>query len=116
MGGILLKLNFEIIDKTLLIQFDGELDHHSAEEVREEIDGIIESNNIINLIFDLSNMKFMDSSGIGVVIGRYKKVNKLGGKVGIINESPHVDRIFEMAGLYKIIKKFDSKEKALSNM
>ncbi len=111
-----MHLNFEIIDKTLIVQFSGELDHHSAQEVREEIDGKIESNNIFNLIFDLANMRFMDSSGIGVVIGRYKRINKTGGKVAVINEGPHVEKIFQMAGIYKIISKYKSKDEAIANL
>jgi stage II sporulation protein AA (anti-sigma F factor antagonist) len=111
-----LQLKFEVLNNTLVVLLNGELDHHSAEEVREEIDKKIESQNIKNLVFDLTNMRFMDSSGIGVVIGRYKKINKLGGKVGVANLNPHVDKIFQMAGIYKIICKFDTKEEALANL
>lgn len=111
-----MRLKFEVINETLLVQFDGELDHHSAEEVREDIDSKIESDNIKNLVFDMSNMRFMDSSGIGVVIGRYKKIKKLGGKVGVTCLNPHVDKIFHMAGMYKIINKYETKEEALANM
>ncbi|WIF94329.1 anti-sigma F factor antagonist [Caminicella sporogenes] len=111
-----MKLRFDIIDKNLLVHFDGELDHHSAEEVREDIDSKIDANNIKNLIFDMSNMKFMDSSGIGVVIGRYKKISKLGGKVVVTCLNPHVDKIFQMSGIYKIIDKYETNEEALANM
>lgn len=111
-----MRLKLEVIDRTMIVSFNGELDHHSAGEAREEIDRKIESNNIINLIFDLSNLKFMDSSGIGVVIGRYKVISKKNGKVAVINLNPHVDKIFEMSGIYKIINKCSNKQEALSNM
>ncbi len=111
-----MNLKLEVIDKTMIIQFDGELDHHTAQEIREEIDRTIEVKSIKNLIFDLSNLKFMDSSGIGVVIGRYKVINKKGGKVGVINVNPHVNKIFEMSGLFKIINKYSDKNEAFSNM
>jgi stage II sporulation protein AA (anti-sigma F factor antagonist) len=111
-----LRLNLKVENNILVVYLDGELDHHSAEEVREDIDSAIDSKNIRNLIFELSNMKFMDSSGIGVVIGRYKKIDNLGGKVGVVISNPHVDRIFQMAGIYKIINKYSTKEEALANM
>jgi stage II sporulation protein AA (anti-sigma F factor antagonist) len=111
-----LRLNLKVENNILVVYLDGELDHHSAEEVREDIDSAIDSKNIKNLIFELSNMKFMDSSGIGVVIGRYKKIDNLGGKVGVVISNPHVDRIFQMAGIYKIINKYSTKEEALANM
>jgi len=111
-----LHLKLEVVDKTMIVQFDGELDHHSAEEIREEIDNEIESKNIKNLIFDLSNLKFMDSSGIGIVIGRYKIINKRDGRVAVINVNPHVDKIFNMSGIYKIISKYSSKSEALANL
>ncbi|MCT4564451.1 MAG: anti-sigma F factor antagonist [Maledivibacter sp.] len=111
-----MRLNLKVENNILVVYLDGELDHHSAEEVREDIDSAIDSKNIRNLIFELSNMKFMDSSGIGVVIGRYKKIDNLGGKVGVVISNPHVDRIFQMAGIYKIINKYSTKEEALANM
>lgn len=111
-----MRLKCEVMKNILTVYLDGELDHHSAEDVREDIDNNIDSNNIKNLIFELSDMNFMDSSGIGVVIGRYKKIDKLGGKVGVVNSNPHVDRIFQMAGIFKIIHKYETKEEALTKM
>lgn len=111
-----MQIKYEVSNKTLVIYFKGELDHHFAEEVREEIDAKIDSQNIKNLVFDLSNMRFMDSSGIGVVIGRYKKINKLGGKVAVVNLNPHVEKIFQMAGIFKIIQKYENKQEALANL
>ncbi len=111
-----MRLKLEVENNVLIVYLDGELDHHSTEEVREDIDNAIDSKNIHNLIFELSDMKFMDSSGIGVVIGRYKKIDKLGGKVGVVNSNPHVDRIFQMAGIFKIIHKYETKAEALANM
>lgn len=111
-----MRLKLEVENNILVVYLDGELDHHSAEEVREDIDTAIDSKNIKNLVFELSNMKFMDSSGIGVVIGRYKKISSIGGKVGVVISNPHIDRIFQMAGIYKIIHKYSTKEEALANM
>ncbi len=111
-----MDLAFEIRDKNLIVKLNGELDHHTAEEVREEIDQKIEQNNIKNIIFDFKDMKFMDSSGIGVVIGRYKKVNKLDGQAAVVNMNSHIERIFKMSGLFNIIMRFESKEQAIENL
>ncbi len=108
-------LNFIIKGKLLLAVLSGELDHHSAESVRVKLDNKIEELGEVNLLFDFSGVNFMDSSGIGVVIGRYKKISEYGGKVGIINLKPDIKRIFEMGGLFRIIKEYKSAEDALKS-
>ena len=73
--------------KNLIIEFMvTELDHHIANEVRDEIDDILMSKSIKNIIFNFRNINFMDSSGIGVIIGRYKKISNDGGKVMVVNQ------------------------------
>lgn len=109
-------LNYEIIDNKLIVKLDGDLDHHVSEEIRNDLDEAIEQKRIKNLIFDLSNLRFMDSSGIGVIMGRYKNISKLGGKVAIIKVSEKVDKIFTLSGLYKIVEKYDNLNEALNRM
>ncbi len=70
-----MNLEFEVKNDKLIVHMIGELDHHSAEEVRNKIDDRLERDNIKKLIMDFSHVSFMDSSGIGVVIGRYKKLS-----------------------------------------
>ncbi|WZL74536.1 anti-sigma F factor antagonist [Clostridiaceae bacterium 35-E11] len=111
-----MRIHFETIDNNLIIALNGELDHHSAEEMREEIDKKIDSNHIKNIIFDFKDMNFMDSSGIGVVIGRYKKVSKLGGQAAVININNRVERIFKMSGLFNIVRKFENKQQAIESL
>lgn len=111
-----MRLSFESINKNLVIKLDGELDHHTAEEIRDEIDREIDHYGAKNIIFDLSGMNFMDSSGIGVVIGRYKKVSKLGGEVAVVNVNHRVERIFKMSGLFNIVKRFDNKKQAIDSL
>ncbi len=111
-----MRLSFENINKNLIIKLDGELDHHSSEEIRDEIDREIDQYGVKNIIFDLSGMNFMDSSGIGVVIGRYKKVSKMGGEVAVVNINSRVERIFKMSGLFNIVKKFESKKQAVDSL
>ncbi len=68
------KADFEIINKCLVIKLMEELDHHNALTIREQSDKLISGKNIKDIIFDFTGSDFMDSSGIGVIMGRYKKV------------------------------------------
>jgi len=94
-----MELSFERKNKMLIVKLFGELDHHSAEEVRVKLDNLIDTYNIDNLIFDFKNVTFMDSSGIGVVIGRYKKLQMKNGDAALINVSNRVRTIFDLSGI-----------------
>ena len=87
----------------LIFRLVGELDEHSAQFVRRRLDDMIADSNFDSVIFDLSRLSFMDSTGIGVVIGRYKLIRKQNKPVYVRNPSPTVDKIFKMSGLYEII-------------
>lgn len=103
-------------NRNLVVEFlCRELDHHIANEVREELDAIIAQNNIKNIVFDFKNMSFMDSSGIGVVIGRYRKISAEGGKVAVVNSNEKIRKIFELAGMNKIIAIHNTYEDAVSS-
>lgn len=106
-------LKFENKENILIITLSGELDHNSAEEVRVRIDDRIDRDNIIKVVLDFSEVTFMDSSGIGAVLGRYKKLTNKGGKLCIAEPNKNVNRIFELAGLYKIIKDYNTVEEAV---
>ncbi|MGB9779418.1 anti-sigma F factor antagonist [Caldanaerobacter sp.] len=103
-------------DYTLIVKIDGELDHHQAESVKKTIDEEYEKKDCKNIIFDLKNLTFMDSSGIGVIIGRYKKVKNNGGKVAIANTGQHLKKLIEVSGLLRIIKCYNSLEEAIKDM
>ncbi|AJA47794.1 anti-sigma F factor antagonist [Clostridium pasteurianum DSM 525 = ATCC 6013] len=97
----------------LIIKLTGELDHHSAEEVRNKIDDRLERTGYNKVILDFSNVNFMDSSGIGVVIGRYKKISMRKGQICIANVQESVKRVFELSGMFKIIKLYKSVQEAI---
>ncbi|HBL06583.1 MULTISPECIES: anti-sigma F factor antagonist [Clostridium] len=109
-------LRFEPLDDKIVVTLQGELDHHSAEEVRTRIDDILDKDGYKALIFNFSGVNFMDSSGIGAVIGRYKKMSLRGGKVCLTNVTPTVKRIFELSGMFKIISMYENVEEALRNI
>lgn len=106
--------DFEIINQCLIIKLLEELDHHNAMPIREQSDKLISGQNVKDIIFDFTGSDFMDSSGIGVIMGRYKKIIFTGGKVAVTGVNQSVDRIFRLSGLYKIIHKFETIEDAVS--
>ena len=80
-----------------------ELDHHCAKQLKEEADLLIDAYHVKSLIFDFSHTEFMDSSGIGVLIGRSRNLSFAGGRVLAVNLNPRVERIFRLSGLNRII-------------
>ena len=113
---IFMFLKFNKINDKLVVTLVGELDHHSAEEVRVKIDDRIERDNIKKVIMDFKEVTFMDSSGIGVVIGRLKKVQNRDGKVCITNVNKRVDKVFTLSGLYNIITVYNNVDEALESI
>ena len=104
---------YMVSDKMLVISMIAELDHHLADEMREVIDDVIDVRGVEDIIFDFSRINFMDSAGIGLIMGRYKKVMFIGGKAAVTNVGNAVDRIFKISGLYKIIEKYDTIQDAM---
>ena len=82
----------------------------------EKIDELIEDNDIKNLIMDFSGVSFMDSSGIGVIMGRYKKIRYADGEIVVIGVNKMIDKIFTMSALYRITRKCDSLQSALEKL
>lgn len=98
-----MEIAARIQNDVLICALSGELDHHSAKEVKDMVETVIQNRGVKNLIFDFSGLKFMDSSGIGVVIGRYKLVSSLGGQVAIVSQNRVIDRLLKMSGIHKLI-------------
>ena len=108
-----MKISFETINNILISELDGEIDHHTAKNLKDEVDKTIDAFFIKHLIFDFSKVTFMDSSGIGAIIGRYNKIKDMGGQVGVINCNKYVEKIFSVSGLFSIIKKFNTIDEAI---
>lgn len=98
-----MELEFTVKDLNLLVNFEGELDHHTAKQARESIDRAYDSKNVKNIIIDLHQLNFMDSSGIGLLMGRYKIASQNGGKLFLKNVSDRVEKILKMSGMLKIV-------------
>lgn len=97
----------------LIIHLCGELDHHTAEKVRIDMERELEKQPYTHFVLNLEQLNFMDSSGLGVILGRYKKVTQSGGKMILCSVQPSIYRLMEMSGLFKIIAFFDDEKSAL---
>lgn len=108
-----MQLFTDIKGNNLIVKLKGELDHHTSEEVRKRIDEKYFNNNLLNIIMDLRELNFMDSSGIGLIMGRYRNCKDKKGKISIVSTSPYINRILKMSGLLKLIKIYDSIDDAI---
>ena len=96
------------INRELLLEFSGEMDHHGARNALKEVEMAIDAALPQTLILDFSGVTFMDSSGLGVVLGRYKLMKERGGSVRIQGASRPVERILKMAGVYALLEQQDA--------
>lgn len=99
-----MECKYQLKEGCMTITMPKEVDHHCAEQLRKEADLLIRAYHIHKLVFDFSFTEFMDSSGIGVLIGRCKSMGYHGGEVEATNLSARVQKIFVVSGLHKIIK------------
>ena len=95
-----------------IVKILGDIDQHNAESIRDKVDKAFEISRCKHMIFDFSGVAFMDSSGIGLLIGRYKNVSRRGGSVAIANMNRDLGRIYNISGLKKIIHSFDTLDQA----
>ncbi|MCL2407571.1 MAG: anti-sigma factor antagonist [Defluviitaleaceae bacterium] len=95
-------------NRHLIVTPVGEIDHHNSLTFRRSIEKAFARSGAHNMIFDFSRVDFMDSSGIGLLIGRYRELSKTGGKVYAANVGKNISKLFGVSGLAKIIPVFNS--------
>ena len=100
-------LKTEVLDESLFIEIIGELDLKVADKLRTDLDKLIDENPGKELILDFSNVNFIDSSGLGVLLGRYKKTCSTGNKICIKDAQPQVKRVLELSGIFRLINVID---------
>ena len=101
-----MKIKFNLDKNVLYVYLIGELDECTASKTREAIDKLInEINGVKKVVFNLSGLSFMDSTGIGMLIGRYKKLKAC--QIGVFIQSPtkQIEKVIEVSGLYQIMPK-----------
>jgi stage II sporulation protein AA (anti-sigma F factor antagonist) len=101
-ASAIMSVKIESSDNIVTAFLEGELDHHAAKGIREEIDGTLERMKPAVLNLDFRSVSFMDSSGIGLVMGRYRTMQLLGGKVVVKNASLHIRKVMRLAGLDRL--------------
>ena len=98
-----MDVNFQTETKTLVLQLTEEIDHHTTKKIRRIADYEIERYMPRKVVFDFHHVTFMDSAGIGMILGRYKMITMFGGTMDMVNVTPNVKKVLEMAGITKII-------------
>ena len=104
---------YSILNGRLTYKMPEEIDHHMAKAIAMEIDALIEGGGVRRVVFDMEQTRFMDSSGIGIILGRYRKVSTSCGRVAITGCSAAIRNILNMAGVFSIIDYMDSLEEAI---
>lgn len=104
---------YEAREQTLIIHLPKELDHHNCRNLKSDTDLLFDENYINRLVFDFTFTSFMDSSGIGVLLSRYKQMAASRGRVAYYGATAQVKRILEMGGMNRLIKGYDDRESAL---
>ena len=99
--------NYAIIENYLMIKMPDEVDHHKAAEICRMADMYITHSKVENVVFDFEDTNFMDSSGIGLIMGRYKKISCFGGHVYVIHADQRIRRMLAASGLLKIVTIMD---------
>ena len=100
-------MKYQVQENCLTIFLPEDVDHHNAEEIKREADRLIDREHIRYIIFDFADTGFMDSSGIGVIMGRYKKVYMMGGEVWAVHASERMRKILTMSGVMKIMQIYE---------
>lgn len=105
--------SYEANGQALVIHLPKELDHHNCKNLKYETDLLLAENYINKLVFDFSQTEFMDSSGIGVLLSRYKQMEGSGGSLSIYGAGGQIHRILTIGGITKLVRKYDTKEAAI---
>ena len=100
-------MKYQVQENCLTIYLPREVDHHNAEEIRREADAVIDRNHIKYVIFDFEKTDFMDSSGIGVIMGRYKTICLIGGEVWAVHANARIKKILTLSGVTKIMQIYE---------
>lgn len=109
-------LDIEMKKDTLFVRPNGELDLGVADQLRRTLDETIEKGQAKNLVINLAKVSFVDSSGLGVLLGRYNRVSKNGGQVLIVSPQPQVRKVLDLSGLLRIMNEYPNENEALGKI
>ncbi|WP_339062595.1 anti-sigma F factor antagonist [Tepidibacillus marianensis] len=109
-------VDMEMEKNTLIVRLKGEVDHHTTEIIREKVERELDKGIVNNLLMNMEQLTFMDSSGLGMILGRYKKIRQLNGKMSICCVKPSIYKILELSGLFKVLPVYDNEVDALESL
>ena len=96
--------DFKVIDNYLMVKMPEEIDHHKSSYISENADRFIIGEQVNNVVFDFEDTKFMDSSGIGLIMGRSRLMRECGGNLEVRDPQPYIRRVLRLAGMERIVK------------
>ncbi len=111
-----MDIKMEIKENILCVGLSGEIDHHTCATIKTDVDQIYQSNRVTHILFDFENVTFMDSSGVGLLMGRYRNALMSGGKVVMVKVRPEVDKIMKLSGIYKLITNYSDEKDAIAHL
>lgn len=98
-------LMYKLMNDLIIYELPKELDHYQADLIKDKTEELFKNKKIENIVFDFEKTEFMDSSGIGLVTGRFRKVMEHGGNAYAINVNEKIDKLLMLSGIYRIIEK-----------
>lgn len=111
-----MKIVTEIKQGALVVRINGELDMHGAEMFRQTVDQALDDSGVKHIVLNLEKVPFVDSAGLGVILGRYKKVSLQGGRMAAAHIQPQAARVMELSGLFRIIRNHKTEAEALDQL
>ena len=109
-------IDLEVKNNSLVVRLGGELDLRIINYLRDTLEEALDKNDVKHVILNMNSVTFIDSSALGVILGRYKRIAQNGGKVGLVGIRPMVKRILELSGLLRIMREFPSEQEALDKI
>ena len=106
-------MEYELVGRNLMIRLPEELDHHSCQTLRQDTEQCLENYDIARIVLDFSAVSFMDSTGIGVILGRYKRMRELGGDVALYGAGRRIRKLIRMSGIEKLARVCETEADAL---
>ena len=103
-------MDYQVQENCLTIFLPKEVDHHNAEEIRKSADSVIEKNHIKYVMFDFKDTEFMDSSGIGAIMGRYRMIQLINGEVWAVHTNARIKKILTLSGMTKIMQIYEEEQ------
>ncbi len=111
-----MKISTNIRYNFLFVHLNGDLDMHTVPDFKEEVISELRNNNLNKLVINLKGVDFIDSTGLGAILGRYRNLSDKGGKLILVGLSPQVKRILELSGVLELVPVFDTEDEVIEKI